>query len=238
MRQTARLAVSATSSALLVACLLIWALPLASRTASSGVRNVSQAVVAYGYLRWGYLDLDKLFASNTDLVAVQDLKALDAALKSLDCDVPTRLASPHEAIILPSSPVSEWVGFPRPEGRNSPDNGWLFVTQSVRPAPQRVLVVFSSASPEHTTVFWLEEADTGYVAKLLYDSFKKGKISNATTVMGAATEVKIEKSGDVLLKDRGEPGVGPHEFARTGRVFRLDPSQETTALVSPGTRQH
>jgi len=213
MRQTAKLAVSATSSVLLVACLLIWALPLDSRTASSGARSVSQAVVAYGFLRWDYLDLDKLFASNTDLAAVQELKALDAALKSLDCDVSTRLASPHQAIILPSAPVSEWIGFPRPEGRNSPDKGWLFVTQSSGTGSERALVVLSSASPERTTVFWLEDTGTGYAAKLLYDSVKKGKVSNATTMVGAATQVRIEKAGDVLLKDWGEPGVGPREFA-------------------------
>lgn len=236
MRPIARVGVTAAASRslLLAACALTLALAPVARTAVPEKRSLSQAIVAYGFLRGDYLDLDKLFASDASLPVVQNLQALDSALKSLDCDVPTRIALPHKALILPSSPMEQWFGFARPGGRNSPDRGWLFVTQSSGTGSGRVLVVLSSASPDRTTVFWLEETGTGYSAKLLYDSLKKGKISNATTMVGAATEVKIEKTGEVLLKDWGEPGVGPREFARVGRIFRLNPSQDTVALVSPG----
>jgi hypothetical protein len=84
-------------------------------------------------------------------------------------------------------------------------------------------------------VFWLEEANRGYVARLLFDSFKKGKVSNETTVVGAATSLKFESDNEILLKDWGEPGIGPAEFLRVGRVFRLDLSRDTVTLVSPGT---
>ncbi len=237
MRRTANLGANVTlASSLLfvIGCILLLGLAPVSRPTASGNSSLSQAIVAYGFLRWDYLDFDKLLAADADLAVVKKLKALDVALKSLDCDVPTRLASPHGALILPSSPVDEWVGFPRPQSRNSSDNGWLFVTQPGLAVPQRVLVVFSSASPEHTTIFWLEEADAGYATKLLYDSSKRSKISNEITMIGAVTAVKIGKNGEVLLKDYGEPGVGPREFARVGRVFRLDPSHDTLTLVSPG----
>ncbi len=85
-------------------------------------------------------------------------------------------------------------------------------------------------------MFWIEEANKGYLAKLLFDSFKKGKISNESTVMGAATSIRFEGDNDILLKDWGEPGIGPPEFMRTGRVFRLNLSRDTLTLVSPGTR--
>lgn len=204
-----------------------------SAAAVPGQRSLPQTVITYGFLRWDYVDLDKLFASDTRLPVIRDLQALDAAVKSLDCDVPVRLAMPHKALILPSSPKDLWFGFKRLEGRSSPYRGWLFVTEPAQGGSQRVLVVLSSASPDRTTAFWLEHTEAGYAVRLLYDSMKKGRITNAATIMGAATEVKIEKTGGILLKDSGEPGVGPREFVRTGRIFRLELSQGAVSLVSP-----
>jgi hypothetical protein len=68
---------------------------------------------------------------------------------------------------------------------------WLFVTQAVESSPERVLVVLSSW-PEQTTVFWLEHGDQGSAAKLLFDSFTKGKIANETTTLGPAKFVSFE----------------------------------------------
>lgn len=237
MRATAKLDVTASSLLLVAGCILTLVVALNSEIVAPNKVDLSQAVIAYSFLRWDYLDLEKLFASDSNLPVVQNLKALDTGLKSLDCDVPTRLAVPHRALILPASPMN-WFGFERPAERNSPDRGWLFVTQSSGNGSERVLVVLSSASPDRTTVFWLEGRGSGYEANLLYDSLKKGRISNAATMVGAATEVKIEKNGEVLLKDWGEPGVGPREFARVGRIFRLDALHDIIALVSPGTPEH
>lgn len=246
MRRTSDLAVSANNICLCVACVLgvLVGLSLASaqtpdlNSKQIRIRSLSQAVIAYSFLRWDYLDLDKLFASDASLQVVQNLQALDSALKSLDCDVPMRLAVPHKALILPPLPFNHWVGFRRTGGRNSPEGGWLFVTQPSGNSPQRVLVVFSSSSPEETTVFSIEEADKGYLAELLFDSFKKGKISNASTMMGAVTSIRLESNTEMLVKDWGEPGVGPPNAMRVGRVFRLDLSRDTVALVSPGAPEH
>lgn len=245
MRRIKNLVVSAASSLLIwITCVLGFLLPTRGQTpdpdpGGSGGRSLSQAIITYGFLRWNYLEFDQLLAASPNLPLVQNLKALDAALNSLNCDVGKRIAGPHKALILPPSPSNQWIGFQRPRGRNSPEGGWLFVAQSIGASRQRVLVVFSSASPEQTTVFWLGVTDNGYEAKLLFDSFRKGKISNVTTVMGAATSLKFESDNDILLEDWGEPGVGPPEFAGIRRVFRLDLSRDVVTEVLPRTsREH
>jgi hypothetical protein len=234
VRRTANVAIN--SLILLTGCVLSMPLSAASGTASPEDKSLPQAIIAYGLFRSDYLALDRLFASDDKGTVLQHLKTLDSSLKALDCDVAMRLAGPHRALILPPVPVNAWFGFPRPRGRRSLDAGWLFVTEPVRVNSGRVLVVLSSAAPEHTTVFWLEKTNVGYSTKLLYDSFKKNKVNNETTVIGAVTEMKIDKDKNILLKDWGEPGVGPSQFLRWGRVFRLDTSQDTVSLVSPGTR--
>jgi hypothetical protein len=164
------------------------------------------------------------------------LKSLDKSLVSLHCDVPKRMALPHSAVILPPFPITEWFGFDRPGPGSSPEDGWLFVTQDTWPSPERVLVVLSSSGPEQTTVFWLEHSDQGYAAKLLFDSFAKGKIANETTTLGAATFVSFERENAILLKEFEEPGSGPFD-RMMGRVFRLDLMSGTVTLVSPGVPQ-
>jgi hypothetical protein len=39
------------------------------------------------------------------------------------------------------------------------------------------------------------------MAKLLFDSFTKGKIANETTMLGAATFVSFERENAILLKE-------------------------------------
>jgi hypothetical protein len=202
------------------------------RTYTPADSGLPQAIVAYGYLRWDYLEFDQLVALIPDLALASDLRSLDKSLDSLHCDVPKRMAPPHETLILPPFPITQWFGFDRPS-RNSPDDGWLFVTQAIGSSPQRVLVVLSSSGAEQTTVFWLEHSDKGYAAKLLFDSFTKGKIANETTVVGAATFVSFEGESAILLKEFSEPGSGPFEHMM-GRVFRLDLMSGTMTLVSPG----
>ena len=245
MRNRARLAANVRVNSLVlgVACVLALALPVGKAqgpvpvSGAAGAINLSQAVITYGFLRWDYLEFDQLVTASSNLALVQNLKALDAALDSLHCDVPTRIAGPHRALILPSSLIDQWVGFDRPNGRKSPERGWLFVTQPRDTAPQRVLVVFSSAAPEHTTILWLEGSGNRYAARLLYDSSRKGKVSNETTILGAVTEVRFEKDNEVLLKDWGEPGIGPPEVTEVRRVFRLDQSKGTVTLADPGRLQ-
>jgi hypothetical protein len=196
--------------------------------------GLPQAIVAYGYPRWDYLEFDRLLALIPELGLASDLKSLDKNLDSLHCDVPKRMAAPHRALILPPFPITQWFGFERPE--SSPEDGWLFVTQDNWSSPDRVLVVLSSSGPEQTTVFWLEHSDKGYAAKLLFDSFTKGKIANETTMVGAATFVSFEGEDAILLKEFREPGSGPFEHMM-GRVFRLDLLSDTITLVSPGVLQ-
>jgi hypothetical protein len=238
MRKTKSLVVAATS--LVIAWVLILALPVVApaqnraSTPSGSGEGISQAVVAYGFLRWDYLEFDRLLATTSGLGLAADLASLDKSLDSLHCDVPKRMAGPHKVLILPPLPNTQWFGFERPGGRNSPERGWLFVTQPFGASPQRVLVVLTSASPEQTSVFWLEHGNEGYTANLLFDSFAKGQISNDTTVVGAATFISFEGENTILLKDWGEPGIGPPEARRRGRIFRLDLKSGAVTLVSPG----
>ena len=198
--------------------------------------GLPQAIVAYGYLRWDYLEFDRLLALIPELGLASDLRSLDKSLDSLHCDVPKRMALPHRALVLPPFPISEWFGFERPGAGNSTEDGWLFVTQAIGRSPQRVLVVLSSSRPEQTTVFWLEHGDGGYAARLLFDSFTKGKIVNETTMVGAARSVSFERENAILLKEFQEPGSGPFD-RMLGRVFRLDLMSGAVTLFSPGVPQ-
>ena len=83
---------------------LILAAPVLSaqkRTSTPADSGLPQAIVAYGYLRWDYLEFDQLSALIPDLGLVSDLRSLDKSLDSLHCDVPKRMALPHETLILP-----------------------------------------------------------------------------------------------------------------------------------------
>jgi hypothetical protein len=234
MRHPPANALIKTSSLLLVGTYLVTlALSVEAKPSYNG-GGLSQAVVAYGYLRWDYQAFEELVNASASLSVVQDFKALDVGLESLRCDIPTRMAGPHRAMILPPSPTGQWFSFPRPGARSSPENGWLFVTQPGGGATQRVLVVFSTAAPEHTTVFWLDRSSDGrYSVSLLYDSSTKATVTNESTTIGAVTALRFENSGELLLKDWGEPGIGPAEFNNVRRVFRLNLSDGKVALAEP-----
>jgi hypothetical protein len=237
MRQTRNLAVIAISIVLLAAWLASMpVLPeaFASSPGQSDDFNPSQAIVTYGFLQYDYLSFDQVIASNPNLAVAKDLKSLDTALESLGCDLRRRMAWPHQVLVLPSFPVGQWIGFPS-SSKNS-IGSWLFVME--RPGTHRheTLVILSGEAPNHTTVFWLKQADEGYVVKLLFDSFKKGEVSNEKTVVGAARSIKFLDENQLLLKDQGEPGTEPPEFRKINRVFRLDLLQASVTLVSPGTR--
>lgn len=217
---------------LLTLALSITAKP-SDKEAYNGV-GLPEAVVAYGYLRWDYQAFEELVNSSASLSIVKDLKALNMALDSVRCDIPTRMAGPHQAMLLPPAPTGQWFSFPRPGARNSPENGWLFVTQPSDGAVQRVLVVFSTAAPEHTTIFWLDRSsDDRYSVKLLYDSSKKATVTNEATTIGAVTAVRFENNGEVLLKDWGEPGISPTEINNARRIFRLSMSDGQVTLAEP-----
>jgi len=64
-----------------VVCILSLALPLVmARAPDSGLvapsgRSLSQAIITYGYLRWGYDDFDRMLASSPNLPLAKNLKA-------------------------------------------------------------------------------------------------------------------------------------------------------------------
>lgn len=241
MQPTRTLDVTVTRSVLPLAAVITLALTLAasallavpSRDESSGP-DAAQAIIAYGFLRYDYLGFNKLLASSASLPTIQNLRSLDAALKSLQCDVPTRMAfgSRQEVTALASVPMGRWINSPRPS-RGSLGT-WLFVMKPPGHLHRGVLVILSDEGPAQTTVFWLRRAGKGYQAGLLLDSFKKGSISNDTTQVGAVTTIKFESDNLLLLKDWGEPGIGPPEFTRVRRVFRLNLSTDVVTEVTSG----
>jgi hypothetical protein len=81
-----------------------------------GNSSIPQAIVAYGYLRWDYLELDRLLASIPKVGLASDLISLDKSLDSLHCDVPKRMAPPHKVLILPPFPITRLLR-PWPKGR-------------------------------------------------------------------------------------------------------------------------
>ena len=229
MRQTRNLAVIAISVLLGAWLALVPARSqtFASNPGQSDDMSPAQAIVTYGFLRYDYFGFDQLIASNPNLAVAKYLKSLDAALESLGCDLRTRMAPPHKLLALPSFPLGQWVGFP-----SSPKNSlgrWLFVMERPQTHQRGALVIFSDEGPGQTTVFWLEKSSGGYAAKLIFDSFKKGKVSNTWTVVGAATSIKFQDQNQLLLMDRGEPQEAPG----AKRVFRLGLSQGSVTLVSP-----
>lgn len=233
MRRTARLDANARSSRfILAACVLTLALAPVSRPASSESRSLSQEIITYGFLVRHYPDNFLLASEPATTQLERDMRALGSALNSLGCDVPKMLAFPHRATIVPSSATGLWLSFP-PRRDVPSQEGLLFVVEST--SSQRTLVIFSRMGPDETTIFWVEEAKEGFSAELLYDSFKKGKISNApNTNIGAITAVSLEKSHDILLKEWAEPGSRSGQMGEMSRVFRLDLSRDAVTLVSPG----
>jgi hypothetical protein len=188
--------------------------------------QLAQTIISYGFLRSTYVDFDQLLASDSAPSIARDMKAMQAALTSLGCDVPTRLAFPHGAFVIPTVPVGVWIGR---TAKSSPQEGTLFVTESG--AAKGVTVVFSSVAPEETTVFWLAQ---DYTVGLVYDSFHKGEVRNApSTTMGAIVAVGVAKSGDLLLREWAEPGSRPRLMGAVGRVFQVNMEHRETVLTRP-----
>lgn len=193
--------------------------------------SLSQAIVAYGFLRSSYQDFDQLLEDASAKTAMQDLMALHGSLESLRCDVPSRLAFPHRALIVPISSRAFWLRAAAPSAQR---DGSLFAIGPLGATPERVLIVFSSVAPDETTVFWLERDRQGYMTRLVYDSFNKGDVGNApATRIGAVNAVRIESDNEILLEEGAEPGTGPGGRV-TGRVFELRVTGTITAVSLRG----
>jgi hypothetical protein len=192
--------------------------------------DLPQAVVTYGFLASKSADFPARGVWAQAATVVGEMAALGRALESLNCDVTTRLGSAHRVFVVPVSPVGQWIGYVR-KAETPPTEGSLFVTEPFN--ENRVLVVLSSVAPEWTTVFWVEARDQGYGAGLVYDSFKRGKISNvAHSMIGAVTCVSVADQDAILLREWAEPGSRPTMMGDVGRVFRLDLKQEKVTLES------
>jgi len=223
----------------LLALTLLLVLPALQSGASQDKPNgpsPAQAIVAYSFLHWGsYPVFDQLLTSKMDFPLIQKLSSLDGTLESLHCDVRNRMAfgDRPRLIVFPSFPLGRSINLPPPEEGSL--GMWLFVMKPPGNLDRGVLVILSSEGPRQTTVFWLKESGEGYEATLLFDTFKKGVISNDTPQqMGTVTTIKFESNNVILLKDWGAPGVGPPEFTRVRRLFRLDLSKDVVTEVFPG----
>jgi hypothetical protein len=216
MQMIVKLAVGALISVLFgIGCI---AESVPARSAEVSTNSLPQAIIAYGFLRSNYADFDQLLTSARSSAVVRDINELQQALFSLRCDVPTRLAFPHQDLIVPPVPVGDWIGFQR-----LTEEGMLFVTQAVGVNPQRVWVVLSSVAPTRTTVFSFQNSGQGYASSLLYDSFNKGDVSNAPdTVIGAVVQVNLQKNNDILLKEAAEPGSRPGRMGAVGKIFQIN----------------
>jgi hypothetical protein len=195
--------------------------------------NLSQLLVAYGFLISHYPD-EFLLGRQPGTRLARDMKALNHALDSLGCDVPTRLAFPHRDLIVLSSSAAQWAGFPGGVG-SPPEEGTLFVIQAPPTASHRNWVVLSSVAPEETTVFWVEADKQGYATGLVYDTFKKGEVKNVRkTAIGAVAWVSIGQDGGILLREWAEPGSRGGHMGEAGRVFQVGFLSGDVSLKSPG----
>lgn len=246
MQRTKNPGVTVARSSLSIAVASILALALSAppvlpmpSQGESGGPNAAQAIVAYGFLRWGDLEFDQLVASSPNLTLVQNLRALDTALKALDCDVRNRMAMASQQYVtaLAFAPMRHWIISPAPSAGSL--GTWLFVLSPPGNSLRGTLVILATEGPSQTTVFWLKKVGRRYQTKLVFDSFKKGTISNDTTQMGTVTTIQFKSGNSLLLKDWGEPGIGPAEFTRVRRVFHLNLSTDVVTEVSsrtPGRR--
>lgn len=205
--------------------------------ATTASDDIAQALIAYGYLAERFPDDFLLPNSRPATRLTKDMRALGKALGSLHCGVRKRLAMSHSSLLIPMSLAGQWVDFPR-SGKDTSDS-WILVIPFQAPKKQRALVILTGMGPAQTTVFWLAKNQNAYVTNLLYDSFNKGEISNLKHEMiGEVSRVKIEKNGNILLKERVAPGSGPNpQLSPIGRVFRLNPATRTMILISSRTRK-
>ena len=195
-----------------------------------------QAIIAYGYLRSTYSDFDRMLDSRTSYAFVADMRSLQAALTSVGCDLPTRLAFSHAVLVVPGLPEGQWI-YSANHSSQMAEQATLFLLDHFQSYPDRVLVVLSLVAPERTTVFWLEAAlKQGCRCTLLYDSFRRGSISNApNTVIGAVTAVSRGKDARIQLREVAEPGSRPGAMGMVGRVFEIDLTGARTTLHSRGS---
>jgi hypothetical protein len=214
-------------------CLALAGAMAMSATPDLANQDAAQALITYGYLVEWFPD-DFLLHTGPTTALTREMDTLGNALNSLGCDVTNRLAFSHDALLVVPSSDGRWVELPKPT-KNSLF-GWLVVIRFPQADSQRVLAVLTGQGPADTTVFSLEAGREGYVAKLLYDSFKKNKISNLNYEMiGAISGLRLESSASLLLKELVQPGSGPREQFAVGRVFRLNLSTGRMELISPGT---
>lgn len=213
-----------------MACVII-VTPLSNLCASQDLR-LSQQIISYGFLRSNYSDFDQMLQSN--LAVAKDMKALQNALDSLHCDVPSLLAFTHRSFVLPASPQGQWIRSAMPTESMLQEES-LFVTEPLSATPQRVFVVLSSGAPERTTAFWVEEKDGGYAARLVYDTFNKASIRNAPQLaIGVVVGVRLESDHEFLLEQRADLGSRPSIPGALGGVFRVDLSSGVVTQKSPG----
>ena len=225
---------SVTSRTTLCIALLFAVLLVPERRSGATQENsLSQALVTYSFLASHY-SLNFLFVPrNAADTLVRNMKALNDALSALHCNTPDVLAMSHAAVVVPASAYGQWFGLE--PAKTAPHQGLLFVTGPETRNGNRVLVVVSGIGPDETTIFWLENTKGAFSTTLLYDSFKKGKVANSPgTVVGMVMAVRLEKDGDILLKEWAEPGSRPGIMGEMNRVFRLDPFRDTLTLVSSG----
>jgi hypothetical protein len=193
--------------------------------------RLSQAIVAYGFLRSSYPDFGEVLESHSGSAMARELKALEEALDSLHCDVPIRLAFSHRATTLETLVPGQWVEYVKGNAA-PPDEGWLFVVQHQQTRGRSAIVVLSSVAPERTTIFMLEG---DFAATLVYDSFGESKISNEqATRVGVLIAIGLDKDGNILLKEWAEPGSRGHFTGSVGRVFQVNVTRKRVTLKDSG----
>jgi hypothetical protein len=234
MRLTERVNASVRSSCCVaLACFSVLSTSLSRGLAVPQQGSLTQALVTYGYLVSHYPD-EFVLGHEPGTPLATGIKDLTDALNSLGCDVPSRLAFPHRALIVLPSSARQWAGFAGAKGR-PPEEATLFVIDPPLEVNNRRWVVLSSVAPEQTTVFWIEPRKQGYTTWLVYDTFKKGNVKNhPKTAIGAITGVSVEKTGVIFLKEWAELGSRPRHMGKVGRVFRIDPSSGDVTLHFAG----
>lgn len=217
----------------LVALLVSLGFSRPSYSALPASGNIGQALIAYRYLVAGFPNEFLISPRPTATSSERDVEALGKGLGLLHCDVRRRLAMSTDSILIPYSEAERWLVLF--QERDGTAGSWLVVIQLPNDS-QRALVILSSLGPSQTTAFWLRATQQGYAAQLIYDSFKKGTIDNLKwSMIGAASAMKIERNGELLLKELVEPGVGAEPcLVERGRLFRINLSTGRTSFVAPG----
>jgi hypothetical protein len=173
---------------------------------------LAQAVVGCSYVAEYVSDIETL---PKETRCAEILKVLDQAGAEA-------IRFSHLSYFVKATTIGNKYGFERKTGATLEESGipyigLLFVTDSVNPRGDRILIVFSQVAPERTIVITMDE---DLRSNVVYDSHSKVHPAyNSFGQMGSVYQLRTLGRGRFLLEERRIPGEPVAN--RSNRAFQL-----------------